>query len=292
MNQDDIIRILNKHVFDNERAAVVQAVASNPDRFVGVFRSTTPRLKLLQNILQSREVRFGDALEEVIRKLIADMGFVHLPNEIRSGEKQKLACDQYFCSSDQTQYFVVEQKVRDDHDSSKRDGQITNFRKKLEYLRAQHGTALTGILYFIDPALNKNRKFYEERLAQLRQMLGVRLMLQYGSEFFAYMQGHTCTWSLLFSTLESWRRGVPEDINLNLDSEPEKTLDRLQNVSVNTWKKLAAHDGLWESGVIQVIFPIGATLRMLVDRLNSARQAQKQRVAQMLRKRIEAFYRT
>ena len=80
MNRNEIIAILNRRVFEKEKATSLQAIIDNPDRYDGLFRSTTPHLKLLQNILQSREIRFGDALEEIITELIAAMGFIfHAP---------------------------------------------------------------------------------------------------------------------------------------------------------------------------------------------------------------------
>src|SRR5947207_9299832 len=107
MDQGKIFDILNRHVFNEDKAALIQTIANNPDRFVGVFRSTTPRLKLLQNLLQSREIRFGDALEEVISVMLAEIGFINLPNsilassdenvsEVRQETKERFSCDQYF----------------------------------------------------------------------------------------------------------------------------------------------------------------------------------------------------
>lgn len=89
MDQTDIFAILNKHVFDEEKPYLVKNIVANPERFVGVFRSTTPRLKLIQNLLQSREIRFGDALEEIIEKLLVDMGFIAFPREIQVSKSKK-----------------------------------------------------------------------------------------------------------------------------------------------------------------------------------------------------------
>src|SRR5260221_349845 len=37
--------ILNRHVFNEAKSRLLKSIADNPDRFVGGFRSTTPRLK-------------------------------------------------------------------------------------------------------------------------------------------------------------------------------------------------------------------------------------------------------
>ena len=70
MESSQIEEILNRHVFDEAKASLLKSIAKNPDRFVGIFRSTTPQLKLLQNLLQSREIRFGDAMEIVSDQLL------------------------------------------------------------------------------------------------------------------------------------------------------------------------------------------------------------------------------
>lgn len=78
MDQTRFEQILNQHIFSpEEKAILLRKIAARPDRYVGVFRSTAPRLKLFQNLLQSREIRFGDRMEEVISELLAEQGFVH-----------------------------------------------------------------------------------------------------------------------------------------------------------------------------------------------------------------------
>jgi len=164
MDQSEIIEILDRHIFDKDKAALVEAIAENPYRFVGLFRSTPPRLKLLQNLLQSREIRFGDAMEEIITKQLAELGYINLDKRLLTPDGAKLSCDQRFCLSDQSQFFLVEQKIRDDHDSSKKEGQIRNLYKKLVHLKSLHGKTLVGIMYFIDPTLRKNEGYYRSQL--------------------------------------------------------------------------------------------------------------------------------
>jgi len=41
-------------------AGLLEKVAKNPERFIGLFRPTKPPAKLLQHYTQSQEIRFGD----------------------------------------------------------------------------------------------------------------------------------------------------------------------------------------------------------------------------------------
>src|SRR5574341_398306 len=184
MDQNNIIEILNRHVFREDKAALLTAIAQSSDRFTGLFRSTSPRLKLLQHLLQSREIRFGDAMEEVIGSLLSEMGFFNLPKTALTAQQESFSFDQYFASPDRSTFYLVEQKVRDDHDTSKKRGQIGNFQSKLTHLHTVHGERLIGMMYFIDPTLHKNETYYRAEIQTLQNHLGIHIYLFYNGEFF------------------------------------------------------------------------------------------------------------
>ncbi|GAA7762345.1 hypothetical protein JP0169_14860 [Helicobacter pylori] len=66
---------------------------------------------------------------------------------------ESLELDQ-FATKDNTYYFI-EQKMRDDHDNTKKIGQIDNFKRKLEALICHYGGNIQGYFYFIDESLIK-----------------------------------------------------------------------------------------------------------------------------------------
>jgi hypothetical protein len=265
MERLEIIAVLNRHVFDEERAYLIKNIAENPYRFVGIFRSTPPKLKLIQNILQSREIRFGDALEEIIENLLKNMGYKML-EKAATCDKGTMSFDQYFTVPDNSRYYLVEQKVRDDHDSSKKTGQVDNFKKKLSYLKTIHGAALTGIMYFIDPAFEKNRAYYTKEINSLSKELGIPVCLFYNGEIFEYLGDSTSAWQTLNDALMQWRSTVPQEINLDFDAEPERTILETQSVPALIWHRLAVSDPLWDHSVVQSVFPTGVTLERLSDR--------------------------
>jgi hypothetical protein len=110
--------ILDRHIFEGDKRALLTNVANYPERFIGLFRPTKPRAKILQNLLQSHEIRFGDAVEELLKEMLNDMGFNILPGRLSNSQGETLSLDQYF--SDEKTTNFVEQKVRDDHDSTKK----------------------------------------------------------------------------------------------------------------------------------------------------------------------------
>ncbi len=192
------------------------------------------------------QLNFGQVLEEIIGRLLFDMGYINLSKDVEivlpSGKKKKMKYDQYFTNVDRSQYFLIEQKVRDDHDSSKKSGQIENFRKKLEYLKMLHNTSLTGIMYFIDPSLHKNQAFYKDELIELSDEFGIPALLFYDGELFEFLDGNISAWSLLQDSLLMWRSTVREEINLNYDMKPEDFIHETQSISPSIWYKLLAND--------------------------------------------------
>jgi hypothetical protein len=296
MDQSHLISILNRHVFSNEeRAELLKKITDNPDRYIGVFRSTTPQLKLIQNLLQSREIRFGDAMEEVVSELLRELGYVHQPKKFITVEEEEKSCDHYFYIPDHITYYLVEQKLRDDHDSTKKVGQFKNFRDKLVHLKTVHGSKLVGVMYFIDLSLKKNRKYYLEEMKKLQSALGIPLYLFYDGEFFDHL-GASATWQWLIEGLRLWQQTVPTNIDLNYDLTPEKTLEALLSLDGTTLQKLITNNLIWEARLIQGLFQTGATLRLLHEVLEkhgtekATRRVTYRELAFLLERRLHTYY--
>ena len=81
-------------------------MAKYPQRYIGLFRPIKPKAKLLQNLLQSHEIRFGDAFENLIEEYLSELGYELLNNSLDYGNSEKLNIDQFFRNNDN--YFFVE----------------------------------------------------------------------------------------------------------------------------------------------------------------------------------------
>ncbi len=71
----------------------------------------------MQNLLQSHEIRFGDAFEKLIEEYLIENNFTILDNNFTDSAGNRLNVDQFFKKNNH--YYFIEQKVRDDHDSTK-----------------------------------------------------------------------------------------------------------------------------------------------------------------------------
>ncbi|MFZ5365710.1 MAG: HpyAIV family type II restriction enzyme [Patescibacteria group bacterium] len=287
MNYQRFCAILNKHIFEGEKVELLRNIAKNPERFMGLFRPTKPGAKILQHLLQSHEIRMGDALEEIIEEILNSLGFKVMPKGMTDENGNAFSLDQYF--TDGKIYWFVEQKVRDDHDSSKKRGQITNFETKLEILQKKHKSALFGIMYFIDPDLTKNKNYYLQELRRLKEFYGVELYLFYGKELFEYLK-HPEIWDNILSWLKRWKDDLPELPKIDFDASPQKSFKEIKNLELRNWRKILENEKLWEEGIIKVMFRKGKVLRLTLNFFSANKAIPYQNLAKLLTQRIEKYF--
>ncbi|MCM8785799.1 MAG: restriction endonuclease [Candidatus Omnitrophica bacterium] len=287
MNYEKFCKILNKHIFEGEKRELLRRIADDPERFIGLFRPTKPGAKILQHLLQSHEIRMGDALEEILEEILRSIGFKILPKSIVNKSDETLSLDQYF--TDGNVYFFIEQKVRDDHDSTKKRGQISNFETKLEILHKKHGSGLFGVMYFIDPALSKNKNYYLQELERLEKFYGVKLKLFYGKELFEYLE-HPEIWDNILSWLKEWKDSLPELPEINFDTTPKESFEEIRDLELRSWRKILENETLWEEGIMKSIFREGTTLRFLLDFFKKQHDTPYNHLANILTERLEKYY--
>jgi hypothetical protein len=287
MNYEIASEILNRHIFDGDKITLLRNIAERPERFTGLFRPTKPKAKILQNLLQSHEIRFGDAMEELIKAIIRDLGFTNLSPRTQGVDGEDLSIDQYF--TNESRYYFVEQKVRDDHDSTKKRGQIDNFEKKLDTLQKLHGNNLIGVMHFIDPDLVKNRNFYLQKLSEYSGFYNVELHLFYGAELFTFL-GQPNLWDDLIDWLQQWKEALPELPEINFDSNPEASFQEIKELENRTWRKLIANDVLWDQAIMSALFKEGTTLILLLEHFQRENAPPYPQLASALSLRLQKYY--
>ena len=235
VNFNKFKEILNGEVFERSKADLLEKISYKPERYVVLFRPTKPKAKVLQNLLQSQEIKFGDAFEKLIESYFIENGFIILPEKI-SGEKvnELLIIDQYFKIKEKI--YFIEQKIRDDHDSTKKRGQIDNFEKKLiavQKIYKDKGNEITGIIYFVDPDLMKNKNYYEKELISLSECYKINTYLFYGKDIFSYLKV-PYMWNEIVEHLKNWKTVVPD--------LPEVAFNEIKDLSIAVFRKLLSND--------------------------------------------------
>lgn len=167
--------------------------------------------------------------------------------------------DQIF-SNENTIYFI-EQKVRDDHDSSKKRGQINNFEKKISaILQKFKGKKVIGFFYFIDISFTKNKRFYTAEIEKLSRDYGLMLHLSYGENLFDKLN-KVEIWSEIINYLTKWKNNIPELPEINFDKDPKGSFEEIKYLELSIYRKLFNNQNLDE--LLYVLFPEKLTLNLL-----------------------------
>ena len=236
MKFEEFKNILNKQIFEESKSALIGKISKYPGRYIGLFRPTKPKAKILQNLLQSHEIRFGDAFEILIEEYLKKLGYEILDKSFSTDNNDKLNIDQ--CFKKNGKIYFVEQKVRDDHDSTKKRGQIQNFEKKLNEMINKYGEKnLVGVFYFIDPELKKNKNYYEAELKRMSKDYGVTLNLDYGKELFEFL-GHSEIWKEILKYLEEWKKEIPEFPETNFDLDAESSFEEIKDLNPSLFRTI------------------------------------------------------
>ncbi len=266
MDYNRFKKVFNKRIFEDSKAILLEKISSSPSRYIGLFRPTKPKAKILQNLLQSHEIRFGDAFEEVIGEYIKDFGFTALPKKYLNEDNDTFNLDQ--CFKDAKNVFFIEQKVRDDHDSTKKRGQIANFEKKLNVMIKEHGEKkVVGIFYFIDPEINKNKKYYQGELDKMQKDYGVKLYLFYGKELFEFLK-NIKIWEEILKYLGEWKKDIPDLPETNFDIDAQSSFEEIKDLSPIIFRNLLKDDEIFKE-IVLTIFPQKKTLKLLLEYFKS-----------------------
>jgi hypothetical protein len=288
MDYQEFAQVLNRHIFYGNKRELLVRLASNPERFIGLFRPSKPSTKILQHLLQSYEIRMGDALEEIIGLVIQGQGYILLDKNIQGENNELLRLDQYF--TDGKKYYFIEQKIRDDHDSTKKRGQMQNFEKKLKALHRKHGSNLVGIMYFIDPDFSKNKNYYQEEIQKLRgKYEQVEIHLFYVKQLFEYL-GIANFWDQMLSWLKKWKEDLPEIPEINFDANPYESFMEVKDTNLGIWQKIISNDKLWEEGIIKALFRTGDTLKLIQEEFGKMEGKVYKRLADDIKEKLVKYY--
>ena len=267
-------QIFNSTIFEKSKPDLLEKVAKYPERYVGLFRPSRPKAKIIQNLLQSHEIRFGDAFETLIEEYLREAGFTILDKKFYDANQDRLEVDQIFLLDHELHF--AEQKIRDDHDSTKKRGQIENFEKKLEVIiEAYSNKTIFGYVYFIDDSFNKNKIFYETEINKLSRDYGLSLKLVYGKEFFDEI-GMEYTWDEILSHLEHWKKEIPELPEINFDTDPNQSFNEIKDLPSSTYRKLLTNPNL--DDLLLVLFPEQETLQFLHEHFQKTYQDDRRKI--------------
>jgi hypothetical protein len=168
MDTTNYLRVFDKHLSEDPNIFWLNVL--NNDglcRIVTDYQIFSPKEKMQQYYLTSMGIKLGQALEELFSVLLDEVGadFSINRREVVDGYD----CDQIFRFNDKV--VLIEQKIRDDHDSAKKRGQIDNYKHKKEELLSNE-KKVYSCMWFIDPLFSKNKKYYVEEVGAEEVLYG------------------------------------------------------------------------------------------------------------------------
>ena len=226
---EELVNVFSKYIFDqasvNYRQQIIinvlDKITKEKKRIIGFLRFQTIKEKLTQCISQSYEIKTGYILEDFFEKLFG-FYFNNL-NKIINGYE----CDQLF--EDDNYIYLIEQKIRDDHDTSKRGGQVENFAQKIAALEEkciQENKRLKAYMWFVDDNFKKNMTFYTEKLSHIHNEYTENVALYYGRTIVDLLLGNTEIWDNFVESFIATKTAYTSDISgtindYDFDNDPD-----------------------------------------------------------------------
>lgn len=244
-------------------------VIKNPNRYTGIFRLSNAKTKLMQNVTQSREIKFGDFMEEIVTEYIADMGYENLNKNIGTDEEgNALSADQVFKKDNII--YLIEQKIRDDHDSTKKRGQFENFLKKYTLLHKNYPNySINATMWFIDDSLTKNKNYYICQTTK-NSVENVKTYILYGKDLFEKIFNRIDVWDEICSYLSRNKQERSNEIlNIPDFDTSNKVLEALKKLHKNQpalYRKLISNSPTYEQ-LRKELFPTGHNLKLISGEL-------------------------
>lgn len=271
MEHSTFKQICEDTISQNALADLLRTLANSPFRFTGLFRIARPRTKISGFLTHRQEIQLGGAIEQVYEVLLEERGFQQLEIELTDGNGNTLQADQ-IARSPEGHIILIEQKLRDDHDSTKRRVQIQNFREKAASLRQQHPQDLIlGFFHFEEVEPQKNKRYYEREIRRIEaEIENMKMHLTYDGEIFRTLEIPEA-WDELLGHLERWRQTREGNGLRDFDEDPERSLaeitDALERGSTRgltpgMLRKVFENEALDE--ILRDIFQRQAVPRMLL----------------------------
>ena len=256
------VDVFNRKLFEDSYSDLLKKIAQNPERYIGLFRPTKPRTKLIQNITQSHEIRFGDALETIFEEYFRSTGFEVLQKRFVYNNKE-LNVDQLIRKNNEI--YLIEQKVRDDHDSSKKVGQFDNFERKYHAISQMYPHCdIIPIMWFIDDSLVKNMNYYLVQMESMGNDYLCSPKLFYGEDMFTKIDCFSIDiWKEVICYLERWKNTLPDMPEVNFDINADDVFNEIKGLEPIVYRKLFTNNNI-VSQIFPIIFPEGTVLRKLL----------------------------
>ena len=178
---------------------------------------------LFYSVTNSRQISHGTRSEAAIDNIVSSrLGFEVLDNTVwyakKGEEKPKKRKADHIWRVKEGVIYVVEQKLKDNHDNTKKDGQTDDFNAKVKAVREEHpDERVIGVFWFVEDSEKPSEHTLKVKLEEdcvVRYGAGIFSEVEYGQETF----GDVLKW---------FDDNRHDDLNIRFDKDPEYYFDNL-----------------------------------------------------------------
>ena len=229
-------KAFQNHIFSSDDKSIIEkeiirlsimALVEKPEKIIGFLRFQSPKQKLVQFLTQSLEIKTGDMLEEFFTDLLSTKFTAQDKYITYLGKNYK--CDQLFLQKNGEVLFI-EQKIRDDHDTTKKTGQVDNFETKILGLASKYKVHINAYEWFIDDNFKKHEVYYQQCIDDFNSKNAsiCTSYLKYGGPIINDLCGVE-TWDNFVQAYEETKVDYVSDIpsiinNYDFDNDPSSVI--------------------------------------------------------------------
>ena len=195
---------------------IIKSWYAKIDELCSPVQANSIRDTLMYNTLNVRQIILGSKVEEIADSVVQEvLGFEVLPKEVtytkKNGKKKVGKADHVWRTTNEDVY-VVEQKLRDNHDNTKKDGQVADFNAKVKAFRDLYPNKnVVGVFWFVDDTVKVSRKTLQKTLIE-------NSTVRYGCEIFHDIDDGCLAFEKILNEIENRRN---DDLVINFDTDPD-----------------------------------------------------------------------
>ena len=244
MDVNQIERVYDNIVYGNILKKLINTLATNPKRFISPFSPIKSEEEIRTFLGHSSKIKVGNAYEIILKMLFESIGCELIEKKFSVNNKTKII-DQLFKHYDS--FIFIEQKMNDDHDSTKKEAIIKDFEEKIKHLIEKYGLNIRAYLYFVTDAV-KNKNYYSAEIIKLREKYQIDISVLYGKELFV-KENKVELWKLIDNFNKQRQK-----TKINIDFEGENYFLAIKDININIWLKILNNEEIVKE-VLPLIFP-------------------------------------
>lgn len=272
MNQNEFDVLIDKVVSpSNMIPYIIEKMILKPELLTGFKKINTFSLRLYASFGQANNIKYGNILEAYFQKYLEQLGWELLPRDYELTQQERV-----FYNNDSNRVNIdiiarfndklifIEQKILDNHDSTKKIGQLRNFQEKATVVsRNYSGYSIYGFEWFIDDSQRKNGANWAKHnssFIQLNQQYIDRLYVMYGQELekkLTDITGVDHSGMLLDfeEKMKTWHINHGKELpELIFDKLPMDVVDELKKYPFSRTYKMFSNTDLNEQ-IFPILFP-------------------------------------